>query len=80
MKHQLDAGGPGQHFARQVVQRRADAAGCQHEAGTAGSGAEDVEVSVEVVGDGRVPTDGDAILGQPPAKPLAVGIEVLPTG
>ena len=70
----------GQHLARQVVLRRAEAAGGDDEAGPLRGDAEGVDVGVEVVGDGGVPADGDADLGEPPAEPLAVGVEVLAAG
>ena len=80
MFDQLDAGHAGQHFARQVVLRRPQSAGGQHESQPAGGDAEGLDVGVEIVGDGRVPADGDAHLRQAPAEPLAVGVEVLAAG
>src|SRR5581483_9750884 len=69
---QLCQGLPGQ-----VVLRRAQAAGREHQVGAAGGDAKGGDVLVEVVGDGGVPVDGDADLGQAQAEPLAVGVEVL---
>ena len=67
-------------LAGQVVLRRAEAAGGEDQAGPPRGDAEGGDVVVEVVGDGGVPADGDADLGQPPAEPLAVGVEVLAAG
>ena len=79
-KHQLDAGGSGQRLARQVVLRRAEAAGGQDQRRRGPRRCGSLDVGVEVVGDGGVPADGDADLGEAPAEPLAVGVEVLPAG
>ena len=46
----------------------------------AGGDAERLRVGVEVVGDGGVPADGDADLGEAAAEPLAVGVEVAAAG
>src|SRR5207244_4054378 len=80
VEDQLDAGGPGQGLARQIVLRGAEAAAGQDQPGAAGGDADGFNVSAEVVGDGGVPADGDADLGEAPAEPLAVGVEVLAAG
>src|SRR5262249_10283529 len=42
--------------------------------------AEGGDVVVEIIGDGRVPADRHADLGEAQAQPLTVGVEILPAG
>ena len=80
IENQLDARDLRQHFARQVVLRRAEAAGGNHQLGAARGNAKGFDVGVEIVSDGRVPADGDADFRETTAEPLAVGVEVLAAG
>src|SRR5262249_28505457 len=80
VEDQLDAGGPRQGLAGEVVLRRAEAAGGQDEAGTARGDSEGDGIVVQIVADRGVPADGNADLRQPAAEPLAVRVEVLPAG
>ena len=77
VEDEIHAGEAGQGLAGQVVLRRAETAGGDHEIGPLRGDVERLEVRVGVVGDGRVPADGDADLGEPQAEPLAVGVEIL---
>src|SRR5262249_61021997 len=80
VQHERDAGGAGEGFAGEGAVRRAEAAAGWDEVAALCGEAEGGDVVVEVVGDGGVPADGDAALGEAAAEPLAVGVEVLAAG
>ena len=80
VQHQLDACQPGEHLAGQIVLSRPKTAGDENQACTRRGDAKGLDVVVEIVGDGGMPTHGDADFGQPLAQPLGVGIQVLPAG
>ena len=63
---QPDAGDLGQHFPREVVERRPQATGAEHDIDAFQRLAENEDVVIEVVGDGGVEPDRDAHFRKPP--------------
>ena len=67
-------------LARQVIERWSQAARHDDQIGTLAGCPHNGDVVGQVIGHGGVEADRDADLGEPAARPLAVGIEVLAAG
>ena len=80
VQHQIDARRLGQGVTGQVVMRRTEPAGGNHQSGALHGDAQGGNVVVEIVCDGGVEPDRDTQLRKPPRQPLAVRVQVLSAG
>jgi Neuraminidase (sialidase) len=64
IENQINARDLGDGFARQVVERRPEAAGGEHQVGAISGDAKDVDILLQIVGDRGVPVNGNADLGK----------------
>ncbi len=69
-----------QGIPREIIGRRSQAAGGDHDIGPFNGRAEHANVGLQIIGHRRVIEHAHAQLAEPLAEPLAVGVEPLPRG